>query len=149
MASMRDRDGKGAEYLRSPRESEESFKAFMLWLVTDGQRASSFGTIMRMAGIAMVRMETPVITSTPTVKLAIKEIVTQIGTDLDPCTIPSTAIIITMLDVVLPQQSHPDILARSLVQFDMETAGGCRVGEMAGAGDGHGALLNSWTLPVR
>ena len=140
MASMRDREGKGAEHLRPPRESEESFKAFMLWLVTDGQRASSFATIMRMAGIAMARMEIPVITSRPTVKLAIKEIATQIGTDSEPCTIPSTAIIRTMLDDVLPKQSHPYILARSLVQFDMETAGGCRVGETVGAGDGHGAL---------
>ena len=48
----------------------------------------------------------------------------------------------TMLEKILPKRcaSSQYIHARSLVMFDMETAGGCRLSEAAGAGEGHGAL---------
>ena len=37
---MRDEEGQGAAYLRPPDASEESMKAFLIWLVTDaGSRA--------------------------------------------------------------------------------------------------------------
>ena len=50
----------------------------------------------------------------------------------------------TFLTVVLPRtcRSSEYIYARSEVLFDGETAGGARVGEMTGAGDGHGVLAD-------
>ena len=141
MADMRDEEGQGAASLRPPDASEESMKAFLIWLVTDAGRARSFGTLVRMTSIALVRMEKPDLTAKPSVKAAIKELATQIGTDPDPCTIPSPPIITTMLLKVLPDQCDtPYILARSKFQFDLEVAGGCRLSETAGGGIGHGGL---------
>ena len=128
--------------LREPRYCEESYIMSMNWLVTEAKRARSFGTLVRMSAKAMATLELRVIPSLPRVKKLIKEIADQIGTEPEPCTIPSTAIIRTMLDKILAKKcaSSEYIHARSLVMFDMETAGGCRLGEAAGAGEGHGAL---------
>ena len=128
--------------LREPRYSEESYIMWMTWLVTEAKRARSFGTLIRMSAKAMATLELKVIPSLPRVKKLIKELADQIGTEPEPCTIPSTAIVRTMLDKVLAKRcsSSEYIYARSLVMFDMETAGGCRLGETAGGGEGHGAL---------
>ena len=128
--------------LREPRHSTESFIAFCTWIVTDGGRARSFSQLMRVAGIAMCRMEIEDQTKKPRVKMVIKEISEQIGIEPEPCDIPSTAVVLTMLESVLPKicKSSEYIYGRSLVLFDGETAGGARVGEMTGGGDLHGVL---------
>ena len=54
-----------------------------------------------------------------------------------------------MLSEVLPEIcSTPYLLARALVMFDMEAAGGLRVGEATGGGDGHGALAGLVDIAV-
>ena len=143
MASLLDENGLGADSVIEPRRSEESFLAFINWLVTDAGRARSFALIMRMAGIAMAQMELRVLTGVPRVKMYIKEVAEQIGTEPEPCDIPSALVVSTMLTRVLPKACSTDyILARSQVLFDGETAGGARLGEMTGGGDGHGVLAN-------
>ena len=143
MASLIDENGLGAESVIEPRRSEESFLAFINWLVTDAGRARSFALIMRMAGIAMAQMELRVLTGVPRVKMYMKEVAEQIGTEPEPCDIPSALVVATMLTRVLPKLCATDyILARSRVLFDGETAGGARLGEMTGGGDGHGVLAN-------
>jgi len=143
LASFMNSDGVGAAHVIEPRRSEESFIAFISWLVTDAGRARSFGQIMRMSGIAMARMELPVMTSVPRIKHIIKETADQVGTDPEPCTIPTALVVQTMLTQVLPPLCSTEyILKRSLVLFDGETLGGARLGEMTGGGDGHGVLAN-------
>ena len=136
--------------LREPRHSVESFIAFALWVVTTAGRARSFAIIIRMAGVAMLRMEIPDLTSNPRVKQVIKEVAEQIGVEPEPCDIPSTLVVTTMLNEVLPDvcKASECIYARSLVLYDGETAGGARVGEMAGAGDRHGVLANNSDIAV-
>jgi hypothetical protein len=152
MASMRGPEDESVTTLREPRHSEESFLAFMSWVATDGGRARSFPLIIRMAGIAMAVMEIKNLTSLPRVKKAAKEIATQIGNDPEPCTIPSTLVVKTMIVFVLPQvcSASKFILARSKVLFDGETACGARVGEMTNGGDSHGVLadFSSIAMPV-
>ena len=118
--------------------------AFITWLVTDADRARSFGQIMRMASVAMAKMELRVLTGVPRVKQFIKVTAEMVGTDPEPCTIPTALVVATMLQGVLPGlcKAAPYILARSRVLFDGETAGGARLGEMTGGGDGHGVLAN-------
>ena len=143
LASLLDENGFGAEGVIEPRRSEESFMAFINWLVTDAGRARSFALIMRMAGIAMAQMNLRVLTAVPRVKLFIKEIAEQIGTEPEPCDIPSSLVVSTMLTRVLPKLCSTEYIhARSEVLFDGETAGGARLGEMTGGGDGHGVLAN-------
>ena len=136
--------------LREPRHSVESMIAFMGWLVTDAGRARSFSLIMRMAGIAMHRMEIVDLTANPRVKQVQKDLAEQIGVEPEPCDIPSVLVVKTMLEKVLPGvcQASEHIYDRSLVLFDGETAGGARVGEMTGAGDFHGVLANFSDIAV-
>ena len=135
-------DSEALVNLREPRHSTESFIAFCTWLVTDGGRARSFSQLIRVAGIAMCRMEIEDQTKKPRVKMVIKEISEQIGIEPEPCDIPSTAVVLTMLESVLPRlcKSSEYVYGRSLVLFDGETAGGARVGELTGGGDLHGVL---------
>ena len=128
--------------LREPRYNEESYIMWLTWLVTEAKRARSFGTLVRMSAKAMATLELRVIPNLPRIKKLVKELADQIGTEPEPCTIPSTAMVHTMLEKILPKRcaSSQYIHARSLVMFDMETAGGCRLSEAAGAGEGHGAL---------
>ena len=143
-------DSKALASLREPRHSAESFIAFCSWLVTDGGRARSFSNLIRMAGIAMCRMEIPDMTKLPRVKMVVKELAEQIGIEPEPCDIPSTAVILTMLSVVLPRlcSSSEYILSRSMVLFDGETAGGARVGELTGGGDLHGVLAPNCDIAI-
>ena len=76
---------------------------WLTWLVTDAKRAKSFGTLVRMSAKAMATMELRVIPSLPRIKKIVKEIADQIGTEAEPCTIPSTMIVNTMLIEVLPK----------------------------------------------
>ena len=140
MATYMLQDGVGATGIREPRYSEESFIQWLHWLVTDAGRAKSLSTLLRMAGIAMAKLELEVIPNKPRVKAIAKALCDQIGTDVEPCTIPSAKIVMTMLEGLVEVCSTKQILGRARVQFDMETAGGCRVGEATNAGDGHGAL---------
>ena len=140
---MADHAGASGEVLiREPRYSEESYIAFLHWLVTDAGRARTLGLIVRMSAAAMAKLELRVIPNAPRVKAIVKELATQVGTDPEPCTIPSDSVISTMLTEVLPEQckSSEYIHARSRVMFDGEVAGGLRIGEISGGGEGHGAL---------
>ena len=136
--------------LREPRHSIESFIAFSTWVITEAGRARSFSLIIRMAGIAMLRMEITDLTANPRVKQVVKELSEQIGVEPEPCDIPPVLVIQTMLIDVLPDlcKSSDYIFARSLVMFDGEVVGGARVGELAGAGDLHGVLANKSDIAV-
>ena len=40
----------------------------------------------------------------------------------------------------------PVVAGRTTVQFVMEAVGGCRIGEVCGAGEGHGLLANNTAI---
>ena len=133
----------GAIGIVAPRHSAESFISFCHWLVMDGNRARSFGTVMRCAKHAMSRLSLPDLTSDKRVKHVINEIAGKVGTDVNPCTIPTTRMIQEMYDNVIPEVCSSSKLIESRTTFlaDCEIVGGTRVGEAVAGGDAHGGVL--------
>lgn len=126
-----------------PRHSLESFLSFTTWLVTDADRARSFGTIVRSAAGVLEKLELTNWTKHARVKAAVKELEQSRGVEAEPCTHATRRIVRLMLDETLAERVSPRLLARARVQVVLELMGGVRVGEATGGGDGHGALANN------
>ena len=144
LADMAADDPRGGADIIEPAHGEESFIGLLSWLVTDAGRARSFVTLVRGFAIALAKMQLPVWPSKPRVKAVIKELTAQLGLDPEPCVLLSRAIIRLALEVTIPKRckSSRYLLTRTYVQLAMELAGGLRVGETTGAGEGHGLLAN-------
>jgi hypothetical protein len=139
-----------------PRDSEESFVAFMQWLAQDSGRARSFSTIWRAASGVANRTREVVITKSPRVKRMYKEICEVLGDLSVPCTqvtrrllsimlgLGEYAFYATLLKQCLRSRGGDLILVRSRVLLVLEVLGGLRVGE--GVGDVHGLLANNVKL---
>ena len=144
LADMSADDPHGGADIIEPAHGEESFIGFLSWLVTDAGRARSFVTLVRGFAIALAKMQLTVWPSKPRTKAVIKELTTQLGLDPEPCVLLSRVIIRFALDRTIPDRckSSRYLLFRTYVQLAMELAGGMRVGETTGAGEGHGLLAN-------
>ena len=79
--------------VRPPHAVEESFIAFLEWLVTDGPRARSFGSVVVSASGYMTKLEMTDWTKKPRVKAFIKEIGVSGGAETVPCT-PVTTLMV-------------------------------------------------------
>ena len=141
--AARDLEG-GAAELIEPRYNEESFLSFVNWLPCEGGRARSFETVIRSAGIALAKQCLTNWTTKPSVKAAIKEIRTLIGSEPDPCALPSRRIIRIAINTTLPRRckGNPRLLTRAVGLLCLELGCGFRVGEATGAGEGHGVAAN-------
>ena len=144
LADMAVDDPRGGADIIEPAHGEESFIGLLTWLVTDAGRARSFVTLVRGFAIALAKMQLPVWPSKPRVKAVVKELTAQLGLDPEPCVLLSRAIISLALERTIPDRckSSRYLLYRTYVQLTMELAGGLRVGETTGAGEGHGVLAN-------
>ena len=129
-----------------PRHSEESYIAFLHWLVRDADRKRSFGTIVRASTGVFARLELKNMAGTKRVKAVIKELEGSHGVESVPCTHATRRILTILMEETLPARCGAELLTRSAVQVVLETMGGVRVGEACGGGDGHGALANHLTL---
>ena len=69
-----------------PRHSQESFIAFLWWLVTEADRARSFATLVRAAGGVFERLELTNWTKTSRSKAVIKELEQSRGVEHTPDT---------------------------------------------------------------
>ena len=126
-----------------PAHGEESFIAFLNWLVTDAGRARSFITLVRSFAIVLSKMEAVVWTSRPRVKAVVKEIAESLGLEPEPCVLLSRQIIRIGIEETIPSVCHMRyILMRTYALLTCELAGGLRVGEATGGGEGHGLLAN-------
>ena len=130
-----------------PAHGEESFMAFLNWLVTDAGRARSFITLVRSFAIVLSKMEAVVWTSRPRVKAVIKEITESLGLEPEPCVLLSRMIIRIGIEETIPSVcSMRYILMRTYALLTCELVGGLRVGEATGGGEGHGLLANHCCL---
>ena len=136
--------------VKLPRHSMESFIAWMWWLVTEAERARSFGTLMRTAGAVMSMLELNDWTKTSRVKAQIKEIEGKCGVEHDPCTQTTRRILSIMLKRTIPEVCSKGkseylnsvLIARTEALLVLELLAGLRVGEATSSGDLHGLVAN-------
>jgi hypothetical protein len=136
--------------LRLPRHNAESFKNFVSWLALDADRARSIESVVRSAGAFMTKLELTDVTKDRGVKAHVKTMIEICGTLHEP----STAATPRMLQKILEGGGIIDqrfgfltfVGAREKVQFVFEGVGGCRIGEVVGAGDSHGLLANETAI---
>ena len=139
-----------------PRDSEESFVAFLIWLAAESGRARSFTTVWRAAAGVCARTREVSMTKGARVKRIYNEIVAVLGELAVPCTQLTRRIIRLMLGTGTSADSatlHKRcirsaggnlILARSRVLVILEIMGGLRVGESTGCV--HGIKANNVSL---
>ena len=128
-----------------PRHSEESFLAFLRWVVTDPGRVRSFHTIFRAAAGALEQLKLVNWTKSARVKLAVKELGLSHGVQKVPDSHATRRIISIMFSTTLLRVNER-LRRRTTVVVVLELLGGVRVGESCGGGDGHGALANNLCL---
>ena len=144
-------DGGGCErpILRLPRHNAECFKNFLTWLATDADRVRSLEGIMRVAGLMMVKLGLPDVTKDGSVKAHAKELLKDISIEHEPATAATSAM---LKEIILPggvidrRFKSAVVASRTKVQFLFEAVGGCRIGEVCGAGEGHGLLANNTAI---
>ena len=130
------------EAVNPPHSSEESFLAFLEWLVTDGGRARSFGTTVASASGFMTKLEMTDWTKSKRVKSFIKELDVSGGAETVTNTPVTRMMVDRMVSLALPEITSKAgylqqyFLGRALVALVMELGGGARVGEATG--DLHG-----------
>ena len=133
-----------------PRHSEESYIAFLWWLVMEADRSRSFATTTRAAGAVMAMQELTDWNKTARVKAIIK----QIGTLCNVEAVPSTPVTRRMLGIMLDKtisdacagsrdpSTVERLTTRTRALLGMELLGGMRVGEATSSGDMHGLAAN-------
>jgi hypothetical protein len=158
-----------AEDVQLPHTNIEAFYQFTVWLSTDGARARSLGTIMRSAGAYMVKLEYVDFTKSGRIKNLIKELSLSSGVVSTPCTHVTRMIIGIMFASTLPKRCSAGLvgskatnpkavqmarymLAKARFTVDLETVGGCRIGETTGAKHGveaNNVVIQRITEPAR
>jgi len=128
-----------------PRDSEESFVNFLIWLAAESGRARSFVTVWRAAAGVLTITERTNWTKNARVKAVCREIEQCIGELAVPCTQSTRRLIAIMFGRTLTEacaraRNSSYMLARSRLLTVVEVLGGLRVGEALGGGDGHGLL---------
>jgi hypothetical protein len=129
-----------------PRHGEESFMAFLRWVVTDAGRAASFSTIWRAASGVMAGSTGPNWSASARVKLLVKELEKSHGVVAVPDTHATRRIVHVMFNEAIDQVVSKRLRVRTRALATLEIMGGVRVGEACGGGDGHGALANNLCL---
>jgi len=126
----------------SPFDDVEVLKAFFLWVVTDRDRALSLTSLWRAAGAFMAATGRTNLTRDGAAKAFYARLADAHGEESHPRTAATPRMMRLSHEVVLPERfaGKPVLLARGRVGLAGECAGGLRVGEMFGGGDGHGLL---------
>jgi hypothetical protein len=134
----------GSQQLRLPRHSAECFKNFLTWVALDSQRFQSIESITRTAGAMMVKLSLPDVTKSGDVKAHLRELIGSAAVEHEPATTATPLMLKTMVEEVIPKRfADPFIVRREQLQVIIEGVGGCRIGEVAGAGEVHGLLANN------
>jgi hypothetical protein len=137
----------GSQQLRLPRHSAECFKNFLTWVALDSQRFQSIESITRTAGAMMVKLSLPDVTKSGDVKAHLRELIGSATVEHEPATTATPLMLKTMVEEIIPKRfADPFIVRREQLQVLIEGVGGCRIGEVAGAGEVHGLLANNVAL---
>ena len=77
-----------------------------------------------------------------------KELLEQCGVEHEPATEATPRMFGIMVTTSIPKRFNlsPFLVARERIQVVCEGVGGCRIGEVAGGGEGHGLLANETCL---
>ena len=137
--------------VKLPRHNVESFITFMWWLITDADRARSFGTLMRAAGAVMTMLELTDWTKTTRVKALMKDIEKRCGVEVEPCTQTTRRIVQLMATKTIKKvcsrgastELNEILRARTMLLLILELLAGLRVGEATSSGDLHGLEANN------
>lgn len=149
MGTVMDGGGRERPILRLPRHNAECFKNFLTWLATDADRVRSLEGITRIAGLMMVKLSLPDVTKDGSVKAHAKELLKDIAIEHEPATAATSAMLSETVSAggVIDQRFKSEkVAARTKTQFIFEGVGGCRIGEVSGAGEGHGLLANNTAI---
>ena len=132
-----------------PRDSSESFKSFLLWLVTSADRALSLDSLWRTAGSVMVRTRgrDANLTKDADVVAFYKDLREAHGLESSPRTAATQRMVRLLFDSVLEKQIEKSfLLRRTRLWLALEIMCGLRVGEAMGGGDHHGLLADDVKL---
>ena len=149
MGTVLDGGGRERPVLRLPRHNAECFKNFLTWLATDAERVRSMEGTVRVAGLMMVKLGVPDVTKDGSVKAHMKELLQDISIEHEPATAATAKMLkeIALPGGVIDKRFKSTVVAgRTKVQFVFEAVGGCRIGEVCGAGEGHGLLANNTAI---
>ena len=126
-----------------PRHSAGAFNNFCTWLTLDAERARSLESVVRSAGAFFTKLKLPDVTKEGSVKAHVKDLLTEVGIEHEPATEATPRMMECIVNKLINQRwSDPFIRGRERVQIEAEGLGGCRIGEVAGAGECHGVLAN-------
>ena len=132
-----------------PRHSMPAFKNFCTWLALDRERSRSLESTVRSAGGFMAKVGLTNITSHPSVKAHVKELMGEIGVVHEPATAATPAMLDELVGSgrIMQGERWSELLGcRDAVQAICEGVGGCRVGEVSSGGDAHGLLANNTAI---
>ena len=136
----------GAE-LRLPRHSPMAMRNMLTWLSLDADRSKSLESFVRMASAFFTKVEIPNVID-GSVRAHLKELLEQCGVEHEPATEATPRMLGIMVTTSIPKRFNlsPFLVARERIQVVCEGVGGCRIGEVAGGGEGHGLLANETCL---
>jgi hypothetical protein len=139
----------GPPGLLMPRHNVEAFKNFATWLATDGVRGTGLESTIRAAGAFLTKSGLTDHTKNKSFQAHLKELISRSGKE----SVPTTAATARMLKLMVgagglcdSENRMPFLAARVKVQAVTEGVGGCRISEVANAGDCHGALANNTAI---
>ena len=126
-----------------PRHSPEAFNNFCTWMTLDAERARSLESTVRSAGAFFTKLKLPDVTKEGAVKAHVKDLLVKVGIEHEPATAATPRMLQCIIKELINERwSDPYIQAREKMQILAEGLGGCRIGEVAGAGECHGVLVN-------
>eukprot|EP00966_Prymnesium_polylepis_P016249 374851-Prymnesium_polylepis.1 len=118
-------------------------------MTLDYERGRGLIQTVRAAGAFFTKLGLRDVTKLGSVKAHVKDLVEECGLESEPATACTPRMFKAMVQVIIPERyQDPYICERERVQVLCEGVGGCRIGEVAGGGDGHGLLANETCILV-
>ena len=142
----------GDEWLL-PRHQIETFLAFITWCFREAGRARSMKAMWRHMPGVFKTWGLPDLTANFLAKKQFKELEGQWSVDSDPTVSATERMAEILIADVIPAARDPveQLARRDQICASMEAYGGARIGEVADAGQGHGAMCEniSWVEDLK
>ena len=132
--------------LSLPRHNSETMKNFISWMTLCKHRVRSLPGVFRGAGAFLAKLEVFNPCNDKSVQAHLKEVLDECGVEAEPATTATPRMLSLMTEeggIVDEDVKDHFMACRDKVQYEGEGVGGCRVGEVSGAGDCHGLLANN------
>jgi hypothetical protein len=134
----------GDEWLL-PRHNPETFMAFLNWCYRDAGRARSMKAMWRHLAGVFKMWKLRDLTAMVEIKKHVKELENMWSVDADPTVSATEAMVEILIADVIPAEREPVelLVRRDQICTAIEAYGGARIGEVADAGQGHGAMCEN------